>query len=200
MKISGFKLFLAISLFVIVAGVIIGIQKRNEKEARNQQYLAAQAKKDAFIRLKAKELDADYTWIKKVDALTSGGANLMTFQLEKLWITPKPILFLGEIEDIQREGKGYNIKIKNSFHEPSLFFEINLSISCPAGLTEGFVRYMEEHKEEYDFEKPIAIITKISSVVTEKKLSDGKMSDVKVGIGQCVALLPSTDNYSFKID
>ena len=109
MKISGFKLFLAISLFVIVAGVTIGIQKRNEKEARNQQYLAAQAKKDAFIRLKAKELDADYTWIKKVDALTSGGANLMTFQLEQLWITPKPILFLGEIEDIQRERKGYNI-------------------------------------------------------------------------------------------
>ena len=200
MKISGFKLFVAISLLIIVAGVTIGIQKRNEREARNQQYLAAQAKKDAFIRLKAKELDADYTWIKKVDALTSGGANLMTFQLEQLWITPKPILFLGEIEDIQREGKGYNIKIKNSLHEPSLLPEINLSISCPAEQTEGFVRYMEEHKDEFDFEKPIAIITKISSVVTEKKLSDGKMSDVKVGIGQCVALLPSTDNYSFKID
>jgi hypothetical protein len=200
MKISGFKLFVAISLLIIVAGVTIGIQKRNEREARNQQYLAAQAKKDDFIRLKAKELDADYTWIKKVDALTSGGANLMTFQLEQLWITPKPILFLGEIEDIQREGKGYNIKIKNSLHEPSLFPEINLSISCPAEQTEGFVRYMEEHKDEFDFEKPIAIITKISSVVTEKKLSDGQMSDVKVGIGQCLALLPSTDNYSFKID
>ena len=200
MKISGFKLFIAIALIVIVAGGAVLLQKRNEKEARDQQYLAKQAKKESFIRLKAKELDADYSWIKKVDALTSGGANLMTFQLEQLWITPKPILFLGEIEDIQREGKGYNIKIKNSFHEPSLFFEINLSISCSAGLTEGFVRYMEEHKEEFDFEKPIAIITKISSVVTEKKLSDGKMSDVKVGIGQCVALLPSTDNYSFKID
>jgi len=199
MKISGYKLFIAISLIVIVAGGAVLLQKRNEAQARKQQYLVAQEKKDSFIRLKATELDADYSWMKKVDALTSGGANLMTFQLEQLWITSKPILFLGEIEDIQREGKGYNIKIKNSLHEPSLFFEINLSISCPAEITEGFVRYMEENKDEFDFIKPIAIITKISSVISEKKISEGKLNDVKVGIGQCLALLPSTDNYSFQI-
>jgi hypothetical protein len=200
MKISGFKLFIALALLTLVAGSVVLIQKRNEEEARNQQYLAAQAKKDAFIRMKAKELGADYSWVKKVDALTSGGANLLTFQLEQLWITPNPILLLGEIEDIQREGSGYKIKIKNSLHEPSLFFELNLSISCPAEITEGFVRYMEEHKDEFDFEKPIAVIAKINSVVNEKKLNDGKVDDVKVGIGQCLALMPSTDNYSFQLE
>jgi hypothetical protein len=200
MKISGFKLFIVISLIVIVAGGAVLLQKRNEEEARNQQYLAAQAKKDSFIRLKAKELGADYSWLIKIATLTSGGANLMTFQLEQLWITPKPILFLGEIEDIQREENGYRFKVKNSFHEPSLFFEINLSISCQSDVTTDFLRYMEEHKDEFDFSKPIAVIAKINSVLTEKKLSDGNMSDVKVGVGQCLALLPSTENYSFQLD
>lgn len=200
MKISGFKLFVAISLLIIVAGVTIGVQKRNEEEARKQQHLAAQAKKETIIRLKAKELDADYSWLKKVDALTSGGTNLMTFQLEKLWIISKPILFLGEIEDIQREEKGYRIKIKNSFHEPIPFIELNLSISCPTDVTEGFLSYMESHKEEFDYEKPVAIFAKINSVVNEKKLINRNMEDAKLGVGKCLALLPSTDNYSFQIE
>ena len=34
MKISGFKLFIAISLIVIVAGGAVLLQKRNEEEAR----------------------------------------------------------------------------------------------------------------------------------------------------------------------
>ncbi len=200
MKISGFKIFVAISLLFIVAGVTIGIQKRNEEEARKQQHLAAQAKKETIIRLKAKELGADYSWVQKVDALTSGGANLMTFQLEKFWIISQPILFLGEIEDIQHEGKGYRIKIKNSFHEPIPFIELNLSISCPTDVTEGFLSYMESHNKEFEFEKPVAIFAQINSVLNEKKLINRNMEDIKVGFGKCLALLPSTDNYSFQID
>ena len=200
MKISGFKLFVAISLLIIVAGVTIGIQKRNEEATRKQQHLAAQANKETIIRLKAKDLDADYSWVKKVDALTSGGAKLMTFQLEQLWITPTSILFLGAIEDIQREEMGYRITIKNSFHEPIPFVQLNLSISCPTDVTEDFLSYMESHKEEFDYEKPVAIFAKINSVVNEKKLINQNLENVKLGIGKCLALLPSTENYSFQIE
>ena len=59
---------------------------------------------------------------------------------------------------------------------------------------------MDEQKDEFDFSKPIAVIAKINSVATEKKLSDGNMSDVKVGVGQCLALIPSTENYSFQLN
>ncbi len=200
MKISGYKLFVVISILVIVAALFVGVQKRNENEALKQLHLETQAKKENIIRLKAKVLDADYSWIKKVDALTSGGANLMTFQLEQLWITPKSILFLGEIEDIQKEEKGYRIYIKNSFHERIPFIELKLSISCSTDVTEGFLSYMESHKEDFESEKPVAVFANIISVLNEKKLINQNMEDVKVGFGKCLALLPSTDNYSFQID
>jgi hypothetical protein len=179
-------------------GVYKIIEKKRIDEIERQKAIAVQVERDNSIKKRAKELDADYSWTKEVDKILEKNFVLLSYQLEKLWIIDKPILFLGEIIDVKRESESsYVFKIKKSLHEPVLVFNLELRISCENKTAKKFINYMDAHKTEFEFEKSIAVLAKINSIENETRIEDGTSNDVKIGIGNCVDLLPSTGNYEF---
>jgi len=198
MKISKFNILIFSLVIVIAVGVYKIIEKKRIDEIERQKAIAVQVERDNSIKKRAKELDADYSWTKEVDKILEKNFVLLSYQLEKLWIIDKPILFLGEIIDVKRESESsYVFKIKKSLHEPVLVFNLELRISCENKTAKKFINYMDAHKTEFEFEKSIAVLAKINSIENETRIEDGTSNDVKIGIGNCVDLLPSTGNYEF---
>jgi len=199
MKISKFKIFMLIMAIGIVMGVIKLVEQKKEKELAAKQLIAIQTQKDEVIRKKAIELNANYSWIQKLDSLSNNSVYLLSYQIEEVWVIKEPILFFGEILDIKQEGNGYKLQISKSMHEPVLMTNLEIKITCNKNTTEKFVNYMKLNKKEFDFEKPIAVIAKILSVASEKNIVNGETVDTKIGIGECLELMPSTKNYLFQI-
>jgi hypothetical protein len=66
-------------------------------------------------------------------------------------------------------------------------------------VTEKFIKYMEENKDEFFVLKTVAVIAKLDSVIAERRVEDGKDTEAKIVLGNCLDLIPSTENYSFKL-
>ena len=199
MKISGFKIFILIMLLVIV-GMVFELDKRKkEDEVKNQKIQQIQKIKEDFIRKRAIELGADYGWLNKLEEASNKDFNLMSYQIEEIFVINKPILFFGYIKDIKKSTNEYKLEIKRAMYGPFIVSEIEFQITCGNQVTEKFIKYMEENKDEFFVLKTVAVIAKFDSVVTERRVEDGKDTEAKIVLGNCLDLIPSTENYSFKL-
>jgi hypothetical protein len=199
MKISGFQIFILVMLIGIVSGSIVLIERKKEKDIAAKKLITIQLQKDEDIRKKAIELNANYSWTQKLESASNASINLLSYQVEKAWLIQQPILFVGEIQDIKQDGNGYKLQISKSMHDPVLMTNLEIRINCNKPITEKFLDYMNLNKKKFDFEKPIAVIAKINSVTSEKNMLNGTSEEIKIGIGECLELMPSTDNLSFHL-
>jgi hypothetical protein len=200
MKISVYKGLIFCFLLAIAAASYNLIEEKKNQAIEKQKMIAIQNERDAAIKKKAKELDADYSWVKKLEKILDGNVTLLSYQVEKLWLTDKPILFLGKIVDVKRNNDdSYTFNVKNSMRDELILAGLEINIKCDIRISERYLNYMDANKAEFEFEKPVAVFAKINSIESDIRVESGNSSDVKIGIGSCLELMPSTDNYFFAI-
>ena len=174
-------------------------KKKKEDELKNKKIQQIQKIKEDAIRKRAIELRADYGWLNKLEEASNKDFNLMSYQIEEIFVINKPILFFGYIKDIKKSANEYKLEIKRAMYGPFIVGEIEFQITCGNQVTEKFIKYMEENKDEFFVLKTVAVIAKLDSVITERRVEDGKDTEAKIVLGNCLDLIPSTENYSFKL-
>ena len=199
MKISSFKIFILIMLLVVMGLAYDLDRKKKEEELRNQERQQIQKFKDDSIRKRAIELGADYGWLKKLEEASNKNYNLMSYQIEEIFVINKPILFFGYIKDIKKSTNEYKLEIKRAKYGPFIVGEIEFLITCGTQVTEKFIKYMEENRNEFFLLKSVAVIAKLDSVIAEKRVKEGIDTEAKIVLGNCLDLIPSTENYLFKL-
>ena len=82
---------------------------------------------------------------------------ILTLELERLWLTDRPILFVGSIKDISTiDHENYRIKIERGMltsieYEYMFWTELQLALQCPKQMVDSFlsllpIEWVKYHK------------------------------------------------------
>lgn len=155
------------------------------------------AKRAEIERKKAEQMKEEQALFAKIDELVVrtnaiddwrdnlseqkklGLEKIFTFELERLWISERPVLFFGEIEDISiSDNSFYTVVIE--VNRISLYPKIRLAIKCPRQKIDFFIENNPELREKYSFKNEIALVAKMKSVTTADKvvLAEGDCGDI----------------------
>lgn len=181
-----------LSIFVIVAMCLITCcrSKKNDAEAK---HLALENRNRTAIAELAKRYNADDAWPK---AFSNGEAArltpILTIELERYWLTDRPILFLGTIKDIRTEDQdNYRIIVDYAIFSPLNFLflsQLELSLVCPKVKIDSFMKNEPDFLN--DFGGEVALIAKVDSIEVRYKVnSEGDEEDIKMGKGRCIDLI-----------
>lgn len=181
-------------LFVCVTIILFAscTSKKRTEEAEKDTF---ENKNKMAISELAKRYNADDSWPK---ALAKGEdfriASVLTIELEKYWLTDRPIIFLGFIKDIMSEDlDNYRIIVDESFMISDYNFstEIQLSLVCPRLKFDSFIK---EHPDYFDGQfqllNGVALVAKIDKIEIRYKMgTEGNEEEVRIGKGKCLDLM-----------
>ncbi len=175
-----------------------------------QKKAAAKAKKEAnraavvkTVRSMAERYGADSRWMYE---LVKGHDKLMRFsdvlsiELERLWVTQHPIVFTGLVEDITRGGVGGGyqvVTLKHTELNPKYMIVtplvLRLEVRDAAKLAE-LERLARD--EDFEFFGSIAFVAKIEKVESSARPGeDGEYETVRVGVGTLIDFTIIPDAY-----
>ena len=119
---------------------------------------------------------------------------ILTIELERLWLQPRPILFVGSIKDVVTHDQSqYVVLVERSpYGNTKHYFgtELHLSIVASKDRVDSF---LEEHPGlvgDYRLESGVAVVARIMSI---KKASvpdsDGDLLDIRIGEGELLDMV-----------
>jgi hypothetical protein len=155
-------------------------EKVNAEAARAENERKKQLR-DSEIALMVNEHNADDSWEGKLGSGRQNiGRQILTMDLEKLWLVNKPIMFKGCIEDISSyDRNNYRIKLSGL---PRLDTQLALDVISPKHIIDSF---LAAHPKEPRFSAVVAVIAKIDRIETMHINTDEGKKEIKIGIGQC---------------
>jgi hypothetical protein len=120
---------------------------------------------------------------------------ILTIEIEQLWLTGRPILFIGSINDIATyNDTEYTVLIGENFwisdYLPGV--EVKLSLLCPKKKIDAFLK---EHKNMFldiGSENGVAVVAKIYRIRTTyvpREYGNGIEVKVKMGEGELLEIL-----------
>jgi hypothetical protein len=119
---------------------------------------------------------------------------ILTIELERLWLTDRPILFVGSIKDISTiDQDNYRIKIKrNLFSSFKYMFEteLQLLLQCPKQKVDSFLKDYPDLFKDFGYKNGVAVVADINE--TETIIvpgSEGEREEIKIGKGKCIDIL-----------
>lgn len=185
-----------IVVIILVGGYFVNnyLESKAKEEAKKAE--ADQIKKatTAAVAQLVKRTNAVDTWEKD---LSKGDKfrlePILTVELERLWLTDRPILFVGAIKDIATKNQEtYSMDIERSlFSSFDYMFatELRLALQCPKQRVDLFLK---EHPDLFkdDFLKNgVAFIADIDEIETKTVSGSDGVKEIKVGKGKCNDLL-----------
>ena len=148
----------------------------------------------AFAELLKKHNAVD-SWDKDIcQGEAARTTPVLTMELEKVWLTDRPILFVGKIRDIKTEDKdNYRLIVDRdifwaaALSRPLVRTGLEIWALCPKSLLESFVRMNPDY---LDAENGIALVVKIDSIEPlEGADKDAGRESGRVGKGKCLDLI-----------
>ena len=114
--------------------------------------------------------------------------KIMTYELENLWLTEKPILFIGSIEDISNlDDDYYSVQIDKSWYGSSFLLgaDLQLKLKCKKEIVDGVIKMSNGAVLEWG---AVAVIGKIQEIQSVTTVVDYIESVVRIGKGDCMAM------------
>ncbi len=119
---------------------------------------------------------------------------VLTMELEKVWLTDRPILFVGKIADVRLEGGDDRLIVDRDMFwaamlsRPLLTTGLRISVVCPKAVMDAFVAANPDY---LDPGNGIAIVAKIESVDSGPTTGGAESGPAaaKIGHGKVVDLL-----------
>ena len=184
------KLYWVVIALMLVAAIFLVFKNKAIKESQKEAERVEQKKKKqnaiSITEQLASRYNADGNWKKSLR-----GRDMFTFELEKLWLTEHPILFVGYIQDIAtHDEKFYTISIGATQFSTSDYLE--LSLKSPKDKIDLLLK---EHPDlfEMTFDNNVAAIAQVHRIKSsERTETDGSwisMEKVMTGEGELLDIL-----------
>ena len=128
-------------------------------------------------------------WDEKLSEGEKSGEKILTMELEKLWMTDRPILFVGSMEDVANADDQNAYSIFMDYRGKSwgnFSSRLSLSLRCPKTL---FDTFLKEHPSVLSEANDVAVIAKINKVESHVQQTEEGDKAIKVGIGLCLDII-----------
>jgi hypothetical protein len=136
------------------------------------------------------------TWERDLSVDTVGFRPILTIELERLWLTNRPILFVGTIKDIATiDQDTYEITLNRALFGSSeytiIVAELQLALQCQKRIINSFLNEHPDLIQNWGIKnKGIAVIADIDELETKTLCgSEDGMKEIKIGKGRCIDIL-----------
>jgi type II secretory pathway pseudopilin PulG len=138
------------------------------------------------------------------DKLSGGKADvdspLLTAELQQVWITGRPILFIGKLNDIARNADGsYQLFVEYTSNENRPWFlktKLQVRLDCPEATGKSLMDSVAGHRDYFGTD---VAVTATVRTVEASSTTDAESAAISVltGRGECVTvmLLPEAMRY-----
>lgn len=187
------------AFWVLVAIAILGylvnsyIENRAKEEAERVAALEGEGAIRAALAKMVRGTNAKDDWdeeLTKGEGIRLG--NILTIELENLWIGDRPILFNGSIEDIATidENKYRVIISRNILSYPMLLTGLLLDLQCDRAMVDPILKSHPELFEDLGLNNRVAVVAKINSIRTDYRTDEeGEKNETRIGQGSCVDIV-----------
>ena len=192
------KRIVTILIVVAFAGYLI----HNHYQAKAREAARQKVEKDRAVAFKEKtkaeiatmvtHFGAIDNWEEKLLEGDSGGEKrVLTMELEKLWLTGKPILFQGFVRDISSlNPTSYLVLIdhlpRKGIGKLKLGTDLRLSLECPKATVDSF---LSQNPKASSRGALLAVVAKVNSIESfSLKTEGGETEEIKKGRGKCLAM------------
>ena len=127
----------------------------------------------------------------------------MTVELERLWLTDRPILFVGAIKDISSiDQENYKVEIERNFFssfEDMFMTELQLALQCPKQKIDLFLTEHADLFKEDGFKNEVVVIADIDEIESKTaSWSGAEMEEIRIGKGKCIDFLYLGDTQLYR--
>lgn len=188
MQLSLIKIILIVTILLGIYSCVQSTinEKISEEKLRNEKN---------HIKLEVKEIVdndlADIGWEKKLSqGLAARVAPLMTLEIQQVWLTGKPILFVGEVDDIYKSEKNeFHIKVSHFYATGITFLGSDLKVDLACNSDE-VVSILNNVKMNFgNIGAGVAVTALIDHIdFSERKDNEGSNIPIHTGIGKCLSL------------
>ena len=133
-----------------------------------------------------------FDWAKEIESRKEFGDPILTVELEQLWLTGRPTLFIGTIEDISTfDQECYMIKIQGLGPDRANY---ELALKCPKQKVNSL---LEEHPDLAEgVTSGVAVVANIDKIKTVIVPGyDGGKENIRIGEGKSIDMIYIEDIY-----
>jgi hypothetical protein len=165
-------------------------KKAADEKEEKEKVTAFKEKIKADIGTMVSHFVAIDDWEEKlVEGDSAGEKRVLTMELEKLWLTGKPILFQGFMKDVSSlNHTSYMVLIdhmpRKGLGKLKLGTRLRLSLECPKATVDSF---LSQNPKASSRGAIVSVIAKINTIESASlKREDGESEEVKRGRGKCL--------------
>ncbi len=120
--------------------------------------------------------------------------KILTVNLEKLWMSGRPILFTGSIQDITNaDEQNYILYLRKGIplNDITVFLETSFALKIKCNKI-SIDKLLTDHPEviQAPIKKEVAVVANIDKIVTDyTPTKEGEAEELKVGMGYCVDII-----------
>jgi len=184
-------------VILLVGGYFVNshIEKKAKEAAEKAGQERIKESTKAAVAQLVKRTNAVENW---EDNLSRGdrfrSQPILTVELERLWLTDRPILFVGTIKDVATKDKeNYSVEIERSLLgslEHMFATDLQLALQCPK---QSFDSFLNDHPDLFEgngLNNCVAIVAAITEIETKTvPASEGETKEIKIGKGKCIDML-----------
>lgn len=187
-------------LIWIVVAVAIGVffvNKLLDDRVKRDAQRAETHRVEQEIRTVVSQMAADNNAVTEWDTRLSKDKDyrlspILTIELEQLWQSDRPILFIGSIKDILSRVDGdYQVLVERDLFtsDPMFATELRLSLHAPKSHIDLFIAKHPKLFADSGFTSGVAVVAKIQAIDTsEERGEDGERVEVKTGLGELLEI------------
>ena len=183
-------LLIIIPILLLITGIVYNTV--NSHFAYKSKMEAKKAKKERIakdVSTAVAQLIKRYSafdWVKDIESRKEFGDPILTVELEQLWLTDRPTLFIGTIEDISTFDQEYYMIKFQGFDGVRANYE--LALKCPKQKVNSL---LEEHPDLAEgVTSGVAVVANIDKIKTVIVPGyDGGKENIRIGEGKSIDMV-----------
>lgn len=181
---------------VVALGVFVVsnyLDQKAKREAQRAETSRVQQEVKTAVSQISERHNAITDWEKQLSKGKSYRLSpILAIELEHLWQSGRPVLFIGSIKDISSaDADAYHVVVVRSFYNMDYTFatELRLSLSAQKAAIDSFLKKHPKLLAADGFNNGVAVVAKIHSISTsDERDEDGERVEVRTGQGQLIEL------------